>query len=102
MHVPLDTCRLATHHAGMPRITRSPRHPLTEGALALRGYLDKRGQSVPAFCAEHAIDRITCQRAMNGDRKPGRISVDFATAIDRATRGKVPSRLWAVTAAEVA
>lgn len=64
----------------------------TDGARALRRYLDDEGKSVPVFCEEHDLDRIQVQRAMNGERR--RISVDFAHAIERATANSVEWWRW--------
>lgn len=73
-------------------LKREPKFPVTRGAELLRAFLRRTGQSVPKFCEANDIDRILCQRAMNGDRK--RISVDFALAIQRATGGDVPVDAW--------
>lgn len=66
--------------------------PVTNGARALRAYIDAAGISVPTFCEQHQLDRIMVQRAMNGDRK--RISVDFALKIEAATKGAVKVAMW--------
>lgn len=74
-----------------PMITK-PRRP-TDGARALRAWLEAKGQSLTAFCAEHRLERVNAQRAVNGERK--RVSVDFALAVERATRGGVLCSQWA-------
>lgn len=61
---------------------------VTEGGRELRAYVTEIGISVPDFCDEHGLDRIQVQRVMNGERWK-RISVDFAFAIDKATKGRI-------------
>jgi hypothetical protein len=61
---------------------------VTDGGRALRRHLDALNQSVPDFCEAHDLDRIAVQRVLNGDRWQ-RITVDFASAIHRATKGRV-------------
>jgi len=55
-------------------------------------YLERIGLTQTQFCERHQLDRIAVQRAVNGDRK--RISVDFACAMEDATGGEIPVRLW--------
>jgi hypothetical protein len=64
----------------------------TAGARALLAHLAKKKQSVTAFCHEHGLDRIQVGRAISGQLR--RFSVDFAYAIERATRGQVRCHLW--------
>lgn len=66
---------------------------ITDGGRDLRAYLDANEISVPDFCEQHGLDRIQVQRVLNGDRWQ-RITVDFAFAIDRATRGKIAWTRW--------
>lgn len=66
--------------------------PVSDGARALRRYLCGADLSVPRFCDAHGLDRITVQRALNGERR--RITVDLAYAIEKATSGAVPYHLW--------
>jgi hypothetical protein len=69
---------------------------LTEGARALRSYLDKRGLSLTAFCAKHGLDRVQVSRSMRllVGQTAKRVSVDFAYQIQRATAGKVRCEMW--------
>ena len=62
------------------------------GATALRKFLTETGQSVPAFCERHGIERLTVQRYLRGERR--RLDVDICLAIERATGGVVPVALW--------
>ena len=68
---------------------------ITDGGKALRAFLDDRGISVPNFCEAQRppLDRIQVQRVLNGERWQ-RISVDFADAVSRATKGAVDWRLF--------
>lgn len=66
---------------------------ITDGARDLRAYLTEIDQSVPDFCEAHDLDRIQVQRVLNGERWQ-RISVDFASAIDRATKGRIAWTRW--------
>lgn len=66
---------------------------ITDGARALRAYLEQERLSVPVFCERNGLDRIQVQRALNGERW-GRITVDFAESIERATKGRVSWRRW--------
>jgi len=66
---------------------------VTEGARKLRAWLRENEVSVPDFCDQHGLDRIQVQRVLNGERWR-RITVDFACAIEVATRGRVSWRAW--------
>ncbi len=66
---------------------------ITQGAKDLRAWLTKNGMSIPTFCELHRLDRITVQRVINGERWQ-RISVDFAKAIEVATKGGVRWSRW--------
>lgn len=68
---------------------------VTDGGRKLRAYIDKNyvKGGVPRFCEENEIDRISVQRALNGERQ--RISVDLATQIEKATAGAVQVQSWA-------
>lgn len=73
---------------------------ITAGGRDLRAYVNSIGQSVPDFCEENGLDRIQVQLVMNGVRWR-RITVDFAQAIERATKGKVRwDRFLSTTAKE--
>lgn len=65
---------------------------ITDGARDLRAYLDRVGLSVPKFCEANKLERISVQRALNGERR--RISVDFAWDIQVATGGEVQWDRW--------
>ena len=65
---------------------------ITDGARDLRAYLDRLGLSVPKFCEANKIERISVQRALNGERR--RFSVDFAYEIQVATEGEVQWSRW--------
>lgn len=67
--------------------------PTTQGALALDEYLRKAGRSLHAFCEAHGLDYAQAHRNMSGARGK-RVSVDFAAAIEAATDGSIPARLW--------
>lgn len=58
----------------------------------LKHIRDKYG-TVPAFCEAKGLDRIRVQKAIRG--KPKKFDVEFAFALERATDGDVPARLWA-------
>lgn len=66
--------------------------PISEGARKLRRYLNAEGLSVPDFCEAHGLDRIRVQRYLKGDRTHA--TVDFAEAIEKATKGEVPWSAW--------
>lgn len=72
--------------------TASGERKKTDGARALRRHIDRLGVSVPDWCEEHGLDRIMVQRALNGERD--RFSVDFAYAVEQATRGEVKMPMW--------
>jgi hypothetical protein len=76
---------------------------VTDGARDLLAYIRKhhpRGEGgVPGFCEKHGLNRIQVQRAINGDRQ--RFSVDFAHAIEKATRGAVRWNRWLSKTAKV-
>jgi hypothetical protein len=74
---------------------------ITDGGRDLREYLTEIGQSVPAFCEEHHLDRIQVQRVMNGERYK-RISVEFANSIETATGGRIPYSRFLPSTAEAA
>lgn len=61
---------------------------ITDGGRELRAYVTELGISVPDFCDANGLDRIQVQRVMNGERWK-RISVDFAAAIEDATKGRI-------------
>ena len=65
---------------------------ISDGARALRAFLNTKDLSVPDFCQAHRMDRIQVQKALNGDTT--RISVDLATSIERATEGVVVAAAW--------
>lgn len=67
--------------------------PTTQGALALDEYLQRAGQTLHAFCESKDLDYTQAHRNMSGARGK-RVSVDFAAAIEAATEGAVPARLW--------
>jgi hypothetical protein len=65
---------------------------VTDGGRELRAWLDEKAISVPRFCDQHELERVTVQRALNGELK--RVSVDLAFAIKQATRGAVAIEAW--------
>lgn len=76
--------------------------PRSVGARLLRAYIDggngaPKRSTVPAFCDEHGLNRITVQRYLNGERT--RVTVNFAAAIETATNGAVPIKAWLSPAA---
>lgn len=66
---------------------------ITQGAKDLRTWLTKNRKSIPTFCEEHDLDRITVQRVINGERWQ-HITVNFAKAIEVATGGAVRWSRW--------
>lgn len=74
------------------RTRRQVRGPRTDGAEALDIYLRTRGISINAFCATHGLSRLIAQRVIGGDAKW--VTVDFAFAIQEATRGKIKAHLF--------
>jgi hypothetical protein len=63
----------------------------------LLAYIRENHGTVEAF-AEHAgLDRIKVQKALRG--QIGRIDVDFAFAVQKATKGKVQMAWWVGEAA---
>ena len=69
---------------GMPKTTA--------GARALRRYLERHNLSARAFCEAHGICRQYVALALAG--RATRASVDFALAVERATRGEITARMW--------
>jgi hypothetical protein len=67
---------------------------VSDGARALRKYLDDQKTSVQKFCQQHSLDRVQVLRMLNGDLGKRGASVDFAEAIELATDGAVPMRAW--------
>lgn len=53
------------------------------GAIALRRWLEKKKLSIQEFCMLNGLDRIQVQRILRGELH--RISVDFASKVERAT-----------------
>ncbi len=63
----------------------------------LLAYIRDHHRTVEAF-AEHAgLPRIKVQKALRGEIE--RIDVDFAAAVEKATKGKVPMAWWVGVAA---
>lgn len=67
--------------------------PTTQGAHALDEFLQRTGQTLHAFCETKSLDYAQAHRNMSGARGK-RVSVDFAAAIEAATDGAIPARLW--------
>ena len=65
---------------------------ISDGARALRVFLNTKNISVPDFCETHGLDRIQVQKALKGEIK--RISVDLALNIERATESVVKAHGW--------
>lgn len=72
---------------------KKPERNVTDGALALRAYLESKDISITVFCQSNGLDRVQVQRVLNGERGK-RITVAFADAIARATDGAVPISAW--------
>lgn len=66
---------------------------ITEGARLLRARLLKHGQTVPAFCDEHQLSRRIVQAALAGQQHS--FTIDFASAVAKATDGEIPPGSWA-------
>lgn len=71
--------------------------PRFRAAEPLLAYIRKHHGSVEAFADHAKLDRIKIQKALNG--KIARIDVDFALAIQKATKRKIPVAWWAKAAA---
>lgn len=61
-------------------------------ASELLAYIRKHYRSIPAFAEENDLDRIKVQKAIRGDI--ARIDVDFAFAVQIATKGKIKAEWW--------
>lgn len=64
---------------------------------ALLDLIRNNYDSVPQFAEKHGLDRIKVQKAIRGDIE--RIDVDFAFAVEKATKKRVPALWWVKTAA---
>jgi hypothetical protein len=67
--------------------------PTTAGPAALQAYLEAEGINLNQFCNRSGLDYPQVHRLINGVRGK-RVSVDFAAAVEDATGGRVPARLW--------
>ena len=66
-----------------------------DGPERLRQHIKQRFDgNISAFCRETGLDRIQIQRIVKRERG-GRMTVDFATKIERATAGDVKVSHWA-------
>lgn len=66
---------------------------ITDGARELRAYLTEINQSVPDFCDQWGFDRIQVQRVLTGERWKN-ITVNFALAMQTATKGRIVWTKW--------
>lgn len=67
---------------------------ITRGGALLLAFIRREYASIPLFCTAHPeFERIHVQRMCNGSTWK-RVSVDFAFAIERVTRGAVPAKAW--------
>ncbi len=66
--------------------------PVQNGAMdELKKYLKEAGLTRTAFAKLAGVDQSLVSRYITGKLKP---SLDRAVAIERATDGKVPPRVW--------
>jgi len=68
------------------------------GVLVLNQWLKDRGLSPTGFAKRHGMDDREVRKLVKGERR--RISVEFASEIERATDGGVPMHLWVPTKGE--
>lgn len=61
------------------------------GAKALLEHIRENYSSVPAFADAHGLQRMKVQRAITSLQ---RIDVEFAVAIEAATKGEVKTEWW--------
>ena len=67
---------------------------VTEGGRRLGLWVERHYKgNLSAFSRKHGLDRATVHRAIHGDRW-GRIPVDFALAVQVATKGAVRVVHW--------
>ena len=65
----------------------------SDGARRLLEYLSANGLSIQKFCLQNKLDRVYVQRVLNGEQGQ-RVTVDFAHAIERATKRQVAWDSW--------
>jgi hypothetical protein len=66
--------------------------PTRRAPTVLLAYIRKHFGNVEAFANHAGLDRIKVQKAIRGEIE--RIDVDFAFAVTKATKGKVPAAWW--------
>lgn len=64
---------------------------------ALLAYIRKNYGSIPAFAEATGIERLKVQKVIKGNFS--RVDVDFAFAIEKATKGQIPAIWWVGAAA---
>lgn len=95
------------------RLTRSALNRIFSGVMriekadtsrrapkVLLAYIREHHGTVQAFADHAKLDRIKIQKALRGQIE--RIDVDFALAVQKATKGKVPMAWWAGSGAAAA
>lgn len=59
---------------------------------ALLAFIRKNHGSIPAFATAFGLDRIKVQKVVRGNFQ--RVDVDFAFAVEKATKGEIPAKWW--------
>jgi hypothetical protein len=76
----------------MPRPPRITAPAPREGSRKLLAHVREHYSSIPAFAEAHGLERQKVERAIDGRLQ--RVDVDFAAAIQAATKGAIEIADW--------
>jgi hypothetical protein len=84
----------------MPRPPRITAPAPREGSRKLLAHVREHYSSIPAFAEAHGLERQKVERAIDGRLQ--RVDVDFAAAIQAATKGTIEIADWTTDPSEPA